>query len=30
VRKVYTVSDINSHPDEVLADILSLSGAAGP
>jgi len=30
VRRVYDVKDINAHPDEVLADILSLGGATGP
>ena len=30
VRKVYEVKDVNTHPDEVLADILTLSGAGGP
>ena len=28
VRKIYSVSDVAAHPDEVLADIKQLSGAA--
>jgi cytochrome oxidase Cu insertion factor (SCO1/SenC/PrrC family) len=27
VRRLYQVKDVNTHPDEVLDDIVSLSGA---
>ncbi|MDQ1396397.1 MAG: thioredoxin-dependent peroxiredoxin [Acidimicrobiaceae bacterium] len=30
VKKVYQVTDVATHPDEVLKEILSLSGAGGP
>jgi peroxiredoxin len=30
VRRLYTVQDVNSHPDEVLHDIVTLSGGGGP
>jgi peroxiredoxin len=30
VRRLYTVQDVKSHPDEVLQDIVTLSGGGGP